>query len=70
MLSNTKYDPATDAPEVQTDSAWLHSGEGATVTLVCRVYSNPAPRVTWYRYGGDDDDDDDDDNNDDDTGTP
>ena len=28
------------------ESSWLHCGEGETVTLVCRVYSNPVARVS------------------------
>ena len=34
-----------DAPEVETDREWIHCGEGESVTIICRVYSNPVARV-------------------------
>jgi len=37
------------APDVETDHKWIHCGEGETVTLICRVYSNPVARVLWYK---------------------
>lgn len=36
-------------PEVLVETEWMHSPEGETVTLVCRVYSNPVARVLWYK---------------------
>jgi len=36
-------------PEVFIENSWIHSPEGESVTLVCRVYSNPVARVLWYK---------------------
>jgi len=36
-------------PEVFLENPWIHSYEGETVTLVCRVYSNPVAKVLWYK---------------------
>jgi len=36
-------------PEVLVETKWIHCPEGETVTLVCRVYSNPVARVLWYK---------------------
>ena len=47
-ISSTFYDVTLlclDAPEVETDHKWIHCGEGESVTLVCRVYSNPLAKV-------------------------
>ena len=35
----------SDPPEVFLENPWIHSYEGETVTLVCRVYSNPVAKV-------------------------
>ena len=36
----------SDPPEIEVESVWVHAGEGESLTLVCRVYSNPAARVS------------------------
>lgn len=36
-------------PEVYIERPWVHAARGKTVTLVCRVYSNPLARVLWYK---------------------
>ena len=35
----------SDSPEVSTDSTWVHSGEGQSASLTCRVLANPGPKV-------------------------
>ena len=37
----------SDPPEIDVESLWVHAGEGESVTLVCRVYSNPAAKVSF-----------------------
>ena len=39
----------SDPPEVTAERVWVHAGEGEEVTLVCKVYANPSPRVSWYK---------------------
>lgn len=36
-------------PEVYVETAWVHAAQEETVTLICRVYSNPVARVLWYK---------------------
>jgi hypothetical protein len=38
-----------DPPEVTAERDWVHAGEGEEVILVCKVYANPPPRVSWYK---------------------
>ena len=41
--------PNADPPEVTAERSWVHAGEGEELTLVCKVYANPNPRVAWYK---------------------
>jgi Immunoglobulin domain len=34
---------------VSAEREWVHAGEGEEVVLVCKVYANPPPRVSWYK---------------------
>ncbi|CAL4060410.1 unnamed protein product [Meganyctiphanes norvegica] len=36
-------------PEINTEQALLHSGEGDSANLVCIVHGRPTPHVTWTR---------------------
>ncbi|KAK8385320.1 hypothetical protein O3P69_012266 [Scylla paramamosain] len=38
-------------PEIITEQAILHTGEGDEAKLVCIVHGRPAPKVTWMRGG-------------------
>ncbi|XP_076045230.1 protein amalgam-like isoform X2 [Oratosquilla oratoria] len=38
-------------PEINTEQAILHTGEGDEAKLVCVVHGRPVPRVTWTKNG-------------------
>lgn len=37
----------TDAPEIQVEKNWVHSGENAEAELVCIVNAEPAAEVSF-----------------------
>ncbi|GFG36897.1 hypothetical protein Cfor_08702, partial [Coptotermes formosanus] len=38
-----------DAPEIEVERGWVHSGEGNEAQLACIVHAEPPAEVLWYR---------------------
>lgn len=38
-----------DAPEIEVERAFIHTGVGYEAQLICIVHAEPQPHVIWYK---------------------
>lgn len=43
------YSISADAPEIEVERPFVHTGVGYETQLVCIVHAEPAPQVIWYK---------------------
>ena len=41
----------SDAPEIEQEETFIHTGEGDETEIICIVHSSPRAEVTWYKDG-------------------
>jgi hypothetical protein len=39
----------TDAPEIEVERSFIHTGVGYEAQLICIVHAEPQPNVIWYK---------------------
>lgn len=39
-----------DAPEIEVEVPFVHTGVGYDTQLVCLVHAEPTPQVVWYKH--------------------
>lgn len=47
--SLTFWDYFADAPEIEVERPFVHTGVGYETQLVCIVHAEPVPQVIWYK---------------------
>lgn len=45
--TNTLY--SADAPEIEVEHPFVHTGIGHETQLICIVHAEPSPQVIWYK---------------------
>lgn len=48
-IYSTRTHTHTDAPEIEVERPFVHTGVGHETQLVCIVHAEPAPHVIWYK---------------------
>lgn len=43
------WEYSADAPEIEVERPFVHTGVGYETQLVCIVHAEPAPQVIWYK---------------------
>lgn len=38
-----------DAPEVEVERSFIHTGVGYEAQLICIVHAEPVPNIIWYK---------------------
>lgn len=49
MYTNGFYYDCTDAPEIEVERPFVHTGVGHDAQLICVVHAEPVPTITWYK---------------------
>lgn len=39
----------TDAPEIELERPFVHTGVGFETQLICIVHAEPSPQIVWYK---------------------
>ena len=41
----------SDAPEIEQEETFIHTGEGDETEVICVVHSSPKADVSWFKVG-------------------
>ena len=50
-LSNPFLLFVADAPEIEQEETFIHTGEGDETEVICVVHSSPKADVSWFKVG-------------------